>query len=147
MSVEMATEAPIIYASPEQRRARALLNNSLLERALARVSVFSLGETMEYVSGNTRLLRRLSESLDFSGVSELSPQQTSAYNAITDPRNIEKAMPAIAFELNRREANFQKRCGKVYGHLGVRSREHALVFRAAHEFANAQNLALSLEVV
>ena len=137
MAVETLAEVPIVYASPEQKRTRAVLNNGLLKRALARASGFSLGETMEYVSGNTRLLRRLSESLDFSGLFEFSPLQSDVYYAITDPGNIDKAIPEIAHDLNIRKANFQGKCGKVYGHLGVRSREDASVFRAAHEFAQA----------
>jgi len=133
MLVEMLQAPPKLIPTTMDME-RPVLNNALLDEICSRFLTPNL--VGKAVSAGSIPLEELSSTLNFSGIQELSPLQRKVYYAITDPNRYAQTMTEIAWDLGIRDANLQRLKGRVYSHLGVRGRGHAIVFRLANEANN-----------
>ena len=130
MSIEVLVEAQVTNPEATEMNGR-VLNNALLDGLYSRLGNQDLAAEAALI--RPELLERLSTSLDFSGLGELSPLQSKVYEALTKPNNYNQTVGGIAQSLGIREANFTRLRGKIYKHLGVRGRGQAVAFRLASE--------------
>lgn len=81
-------------------------------------------------------LAKLMQRFDYARMDRLTALQREVYFALTDPENYSLSSAEVAKEMNRTSTAVDRLKRRVYYHLGLTDRVHAVVHRLGYDLQN-----------